>query len=252
MTNKHKFLSLMLIGAATLSLLSACDDSSKQAEQTQETTMESSMPIAAPVQAINVVDAKSFATAQGASTGAVFMTIQNPGTESDRLIGVSTSVSPTVELHRTAVDESGVMTMSKLDGIDLIAGSDTLLNSDGLHIMLLGLTTPLVEGTTFDVTLDFEKAGDMVVPVTVVSAGATMIDDHSGHEGHDMGTSETTPVEDGATMDNTAPTVETHTTETMETVPSTESTDEIPAVIEETIPETKIDAPVVPDEQPAQ
>ena len=35
------------------------------------------------------------------------------------------------------------------------------LQSGGLHIMLMGLTVPLVEGNSFPLTLTFERAGSI-------------------------------------------------------------------------------------------
>jgi hypothetical protein len=137
------------------------------------------------------------------------------------------------------MDEAGVMMMEKLDGIDLAPSSTIELNAGGLHIMMLDLTAPLVEGSTFDVTLDFEKAADAVVPVTVTAAGMAM----DGHDGHDMATPESAPTTEGAVEEAPA----------TETIPSAEpSTDEIPAIIEETMPDAASEAPAeTTDEKPA-
>lgn len=45
-----------------------------------------------------------------------------------------------------------------------------MLAPGGYHVMLIGLTGDLTEGMTFDLTLTFEKAGDVIIPVTVQRA----------------------------------------------------------------------------------
>ncbi|MFZ8900881.1 MAG: copper chaperone PCu(A)C [Ilumatobacteraceae bacterium] len=42
-----------------------------------------------------------------------------------------------------------------------------MLKPGGYHVMIFDLVAPLEIGQTFDVTLTFEKAGDVIVPVEV-------------------------------------------------------------------------------------
>lgn len=100
-------------------------------------------------------------------TGAAFMRIQNGGTEDDVLLGGETDVANVVEVHEMAEAE-GVMEMRPLsDGLSIPAGGEETLEPGGYHIMLIGLREDLTNGKTFDLTLRFEKAGDVTVPVTV-------------------------------------------------------------------------------------
>lgn len=244
---KRKFytLPLLMLSVATISL-SACDDTSKQAEQTQETAVETPVVENAPVivaPTMKATAATSFATAEGATTGAVFVTLKNTGVENDRLIGASTSITPVVEIHENVVDEAtGVMQMRKVDGIEIIAGGQAELKADGNHIMLMNLSAPLVEGSSFDITLDFEKASDVVVPVRVVVAGlpATDAQDHSGH---------TMVPEEGGATDAQTP------TDAIKSVVDETVTEEIAPVIEEVTPSSvtpqTIETPAVIDEKPA-
>lgn len=62
---------------------------------------------------------------------------------------------------------SGEMVMREVDGVDVVAGEMLVLKPGGYHVMIIDLVAPLEIGQTFDVTLTFDKAGDVVVPVEV-------------------------------------------------------------------------------------
>jgi periplasmic copper chaperone A len=61
------------------------------------------------------------------------------------------------------------MMMQEVDRIDLTAGVPLELAPGGFHIMLLDLVAPLEVGSTFEITLRFAVAGEVVVPVEVRS-----------------------------------------------------------------------------------
>jgi copper(I)-binding protein len=106
-------------------------------------------------------------------TGAVFMTIENYGSTADALVGATTTVCSTVELHESVL-EGDVMRMRQVEGgrIELPVGGVVELRPGGLHIMLIGLQERLVPGDSFVLTLDFELAGKMDVEVAVREAAA--------------------------------------------------------------------------------
>lgn len=120
------------------------------------------------------------ATAPGAPAGAAYLTVTNSGSQPDRLVAASTPVATMAELH-THIHDNGVMRMRPVDAIDVPAGGTVALKPGGLHVMLMGLTRPLAQGSTFDVTLTFEKAGKVTVPVAVQSAGAAAPMGHTAH-----------------------------------------------------------------------
>jgi copper(I)-binding protein len=68
--------------------------------------------------------------------------------------------------------DGSVMKMRQVDGIDLPAGKAVSLKPGGYHIMLTGLAKPLKEGDTFPLILDFAKAGDRQVNVSVEKIGS--------------------------------------------------------------------------------
>lgn len=84
-------------------------------------------------------------------------------TESDaRLVSARSDVAEAVELHEVVMGENDVMQMQPIEGgIDIPAGSATLLQPGGLHIMLINLTAELAAGDAVDMTLSFAESGDM-------------------------------------------------------------------------------------------
>jgi len=125
------------------------------------------------------------ATAGAATTGAAYLTVTDNG-QPDRLVGVSTPVSSTAQLHET-IDDQGVMKMRAVAGIDLAPGKPVLFKPGGYHVMLMGLNSPLKAGDTFPLTLIFEHAPPITASVKVEAAGVGgMAYDHGGMKGmHD-------------------------------------------------------------------
>ncbi|MES2898749.1 MAG: copper chaperone PCu(A)C [Pseudomonadota bacterium] len=89
------------------------------------------------------------------STGA-FMHLQAMGDA--RLVGVSTPLAKSIELHQSQMDGS-TMRMRQVDGIDLPAGRGVNLASGGYHIMLIGLKQQLKHGDVVPITLEIEHKG---------------------------------------------------------------------------------------------
>lgn len=103
----------------------------------------------------------------GSGNGAAFFTVTNDGAESDRLIAAVASVSHVTEIHEVK-DNNGVKEMRPLEnGLEILAGETVVLAPGGYHIMMIGLTEDLTAGMSFELTLTFEKAGEIVVTVPV-------------------------------------------------------------------------------------
>ena len=107
-----------------------------------------------------------------APNGAAYMSIMTKGSETDRLLAVESDVAKRVELHNHMM-EDGVMKMRQVEAIEVAPGEPTVLRPGGLHVMMMGLKSPLVEGESFSMTLVFEKAGRVEVEVDIESATQT-------------------------------------------------------------------------------
>lgn len=128
---------------------------------------------------LEISGAFSRATLPNAPVGGGYLTITNKGTADDRLVSVSTPAAGTAEVHEMKMDGQ-VMKMNALpDGLVILAGQTVALSPGGYHLMLMDLTGPLVEGQSFAVTLNFEKAGAVEVQMPIGSPAAKGPEKHS-------------------------------------------------------------------------
>lgn len=114
---------------------------------------------------VEIVDGYARATAPGAMAGAAYLTIRSLG-PADRITGVSSAAAARTEIHES-VETDGMMQMRPVDALDLPAGGEVALAPGGLHVMLIGLTGPLVVGESLALTLQFEHAGAVTVTLPV-------------------------------------------------------------------------------------
>jgi copper(I)-binding protein len=119
---------------------------------------------------ISVSQAWARATPPGADVGAIYLTIENTGGDTDRLVAVTSPAAGSAMVHQT-ISENGVSTMRAADG-SIAPGTKLDMKPGGSHIMLMGLKGPLKEGETVDVTLTFEKAGEVKAAAKVQPIGA--------------------------------------------------------------------------------
>jgi copper(I)-binding protein len=118
---------------------------------------------------VSVSDAWARATPAGASTGAAYLMLMGGG-QADAVVGVSTPAAATAAVHQSASNK-GVMTMRAVPSLPIPAGGMVMLEPGGYHVMLMGLTKPLVAGQTFPLTVRFEHSAPVTVDVTVRPVG---------------------------------------------------------------------------------
>lgn len=121
---------------------------------------------AQPAATIQVEQAWARPTVAGQLAGGGFVTLRNTGSKADKLIGGSTPAAKRLELHSMKL-AGDVMQMEEVGSVDLPAGQTVALKPGGLHIMLMGLQSPLKIGSSIPVTLKFEKAGEITVDMRV-------------------------------------------------------------------------------------
>lgn len=126
----------------------------------------------------------SRATPPGAPVAGGFLTIDNAGA-ADRLVTARTDLAGRTEIHEMAM-EGEVMRMRALpEGLPIPADGTVELKPGGYHLMFMELKQPLVEGETVDVTLTFEKAGEVSLPLAIGPRNAAAVmHEGGGHEGH--------------------------------------------------------------------
>jgi periplasmic copper chaperone A len=117
--------------------------------------------------------------AASAKAAGGFMAISNNGSEPDRLIGIETGIAARAEVHESRVDANGVGTMAHVDAVEIPPGATVNLEHGGYHIMLMGLTGPLVEGEMHKATLIFERAGRVEIEFMIDPPAGMGEMDHS-------------------------------------------------------------------------
>lgn len=120
-------------------------------------------------------------------TGGAYVTIENKGSSSDKLVSASSPVAKRVELHTMSMD-GNVMKMREVSNIEVKPAERVEMKpGSGYHLMLMGLQHPLKAGDKFPLTLVFEKAGKTEVSVPVqdkmdgAGAGSHSMGGHSKH-----------------------------------------------------------------------
>lgn len=143
------------------------------------------------------------------STGAAYFLLHNATETDDALIGASSDVAETVEIHLSGMvaageaasgqeadhghggegghgegghaegehpmgeaemhDMGSIGTMVKVERVELAAGHEIAFEPGGYHIMLINLQRELAAGDTFALTLHFEHAEDLTMEVKVVA-----------------------------------------------------------------------------------
>jgi copper(I)-binding protein len=112
------------------------------------------------------------ATPPGAKTAAVYMTIDNVGSTTDRLLRASTPIAGGVVLHQMA-QKDGMMTMRAVPSFEIIPGARFELVPGGYHLMLIDLKQPLKAGEKFPLVITFARTGTVTTMVLVEDMGAT-------------------------------------------------------------------------------
>ena len=100
---------------------------------------------------------------------AAYLSIANQGESADRLVEVAAERASHTMLHRSVVVD-GVMKMRHVDALEIPPGGSVRLEPGGFHVMLMGVSPRLEAGERISLTLVFERAGEVRIPVLVRSS----------------------------------------------------------------------------------
>jgi periplasmic copper chaperone A len=156
MTHIRRYIALPFLLALVLSAVACGDDDTNSGESGGDT----------PTVAVDGAWART--SPMMATNGAVYMELT--ASTDDRLVAarVDASVAAASEVHETVMDpDSQEMAMRETDAIALPAGETVVLEPGGFHVMLLDLVEPLEPGTSIEVTLVFEAAGEVSIEAEV-------------------------------------------------------------------------------------
>jgi len=116
--------------------------------------------------AISVSDPYIPAMPAGQPNGLAYMGLANGSDQDVELVGAEGTVSKVFELH-THIMKDGMMMMKKIDKIDIPAGKTVMLETSGLHVMLIGLTQELKPESSASLTLVFSDGSKKQLDVPV-------------------------------------------------------------------------------------
>ena len=113
--------------------------------------------------------------------GAAYMLLKNGTSTTDALIGASSDVAETVEIHLSQMNADGTMEMIQQESIALPADGEVELKPGSYHVMLIGLKQDLKAGDEFSLTLHFKNHENITLTIPVMDAGNM---GGSGMDGH--------------------------------------------------------------------
>ncbi len=140
-----------------------------------------SLPLVALLSGVAIADSQEIliddvwarATVGASRPGVVYLSLRNTGGIAVNLTAIRTDIAARAEAHISETDANGVSTMRPAGIVAIRAGTNVDFAPGGLHIMLMDLVEPLVEGETFELDLVFDDGGILTVSARVRGIAAT-------------------------------------------------------------------------------
>jgi periplasmic copper chaperone A len=108
---------------------------------------------------------------------AVYMKVKNAGKSAERLLSATTPLAEKVELIELK-DQGSTKLPTAASALTIPAGGSLEMSPDGPRLLLSGFKKKLDAYDSFELTLEFEKAGQLVVEVVVEEAVAAPTHKH--------------------------------------------------------------------------
>lgn len=102
----------------------------------------------------------------------VYMSVHNLGGQAVKLLGLSSPRAKLLDVHETTIDDKGISSMSPVPDLVIPAKESVFLKPGGMHIMLRQLPSPLIEGETFSLSLDFDNGEKLTIDVKILGIAA--------------------------------------------------------------------------------
>ena len=107
-----------------------------------------------------VAEAWARETPPGKTMTAAYGRLQNSGDKALVVMGVSAEVAAHSSLHETRIERDR-STMRPVSNLTIAPGEEVELAPGGMHVMLMKLDAPLVEGESIDICFKLENNEDM-------------------------------------------------------------------------------------------
>ncbi len=148
---------LTLLIYAGILLLQGCSSSKmKPPKQLQQTTAS----------VIQIKDPWVRAVPPNANNSAIFLDLRNESGQLRKLVEVHSEVAERVELHMTK-DEEGMLRKQRLEEVLIPALETQSFHPGGIHIMLIGLHSPLEVGRVIKLELVYADQSKETISVPV-------------------------------------------------------------------------------------
>jgi copper(I)-binding protein len=115
-----------------------------------------------------IKDAVVRAMPPGVPNTSGYLTIVNAGAKPDALVSASCDCARSVEPHLSHVMDGQAM-MMPTGPVTVPAKGQVSFSPGGYHLMVMGLKTPLKDGSVQEMTLKFRHAGSVKVPFRVAT-----------------------------------------------------------------------------------
>lgn len=157
------------IAAMTSVVAAACGDDDDDTGSGTTATSETTASATADTDAVKLGDLTISGAWVRTTTNdvtAAYMTIKSSGA-ADTLVKASSPVSGMVQLHEVVTEGSSSKMQEKPGGFEVPANGMVELKPGGFHIMLMDVKDAPAEGSMVEVTLTFEKAGEVTIKAPV-------------------------------------------------------------------------------------
>jgi copper(I)-binding protein len=104
--------------------------------------------------------------------GVAYMTLQNTGDAPVVVTGLRTELATMPMIHTSVTDAQGVTRMSHMEEVEIAAGETVTLDPGGLHVMLMDLQRPMVEGESFTLSLILADGDEISIEVPILGIAA--------------------------------------------------------------------------------
>ena len=105
-------------------------------------------------------------TVAGQSGSAAYLLIRNAGGGADRLLSASSPAVQSISVHESRT-QGGVARMRGAEPLTIEGGATLTMAPGGLHLMLMGLRSPLRPGEQLPLTLSFERSGPLQTAIPI-------------------------------------------------------------------------------------
>lgn len=119
-----------------------------------------------------VADGWARETPPGKRMTAAYGTLKNVGADTLVITGVSAEIAAHSSLHETRIERDR-STMRPVSSLAVAPGEEVELAPGGLHIMLMKLDAPLIEGESIDICLELENNTDVCSAFSVAKQKAS-------------------------------------------------------------------------------